>query len=100
MLKYLTHENAPIKNQYPEDEVTSNYNWKVEKAKAINKSNSETNSQRTHITKQKQGSKFQNIKKSPKIRGFFGILQKNQFSSYYLFENFYFSESTKKWAFL
>ena len=41
MLKYLTHENAPTKYQYTEDEVTSNYNWKVEKAKAINKSNSE-----------------------------------------------------------
>lgn len=42
MLKYLTHENAPTKYQYTEDEVTSNYNWKVEKTKAINKSNSET----------------------------------------------------------
>ena len=42
MLKYLTHENAPTKYQYTEDEVTSNYNWKIEKTKAINKSNSET----------------------------------------------------------
>ena len=42
MLKYLTHENAPTKCQYAEDEVISNYNWKVEKAKAINKTNSET----------------------------------------------------------
>ncbi|MBS7338755.1 MAG: Rep family protein [Lachnospiraceae bacterium] len=42
MLKYLTHENASTKYQYAEDEVISNYNWKVEKAKAINKTNSET----------------------------------------------------------
>ena len=42
MLKYLTHENAPTKYQYAEDEVISNYNWKVEKAKAINITNSET----------------------------------------------------------
>ena len=42
MLKYLTHENAPTKFQYSEDEVTSNYNWKDEKAKTISKSNSET----------------------------------------------------------
>lgn len=41
MLKYLTHENAPTKYQYTEDEVISNYNWKVEKAKAINKTNSD-----------------------------------------------------------
>ena len=42
MLKYLTHENAPTKYQYAEDEVIGNYNWKVEKVKAINKTNSET----------------------------------------------------------
>lgn len=41
MLKYLTHENAPTKYQYAEEEVISNYNWKTEKAKAINKTNSE-----------------------------------------------------------
>ena len=41
MLKYLTHENAPTKYQYAEDEVISNYDWKKEKEKVIKKSNSE-----------------------------------------------------------
>lgn len=41
MLKYLTHENAPTKHLYSEDEVISNYNWKVEKATAIKKTNNE-----------------------------------------------------------
>lgn len=33
MLKYLIHENAPEKHQYPEEEVLSNFDWKVEKDK-------------------------------------------------------------------
>ena len=41
MLKYLTHENAPKKYQYSEEEVISNYDWKKEKEKAVKKSNSE-----------------------------------------------------------
>lgn len=51
MLKYLTHENAPTKYQYTEDEVTSNYNWKVEKTKAINKSIDNAFKYRTDIIK-------------------------------------------------
>lgn len=31
MLKYLTHQNAPEKYQYSEDEVFSNYEWKKDK---------------------------------------------------------------------
>lgn len=41
MLKYLTHQNAPNKFQYSENEVISNYAWADEKAKLINKSNGE-----------------------------------------------------------
>jgi len=33
MLKYLIHENAPEKHQYSEEEVLSNFDWKVEKDK-------------------------------------------------------------------
>lgn len=31
MLKYLTHENAPTKFRYSDDEVKSNFDWKKEK---------------------------------------------------------------------
>lgn len=37
MLKYLTHENAPEKFQYDENEVLSNFDWKVEKDKVSGK---------------------------------------------------------------
>ena len=33
MLKYLIHENAPEKHQYSEENVVSNFDWKVEKNK-------------------------------------------------------------------
>lgn len=33
MLKYLIHENAPEKYQYPQEEVFSNFDWTVEKDK-------------------------------------------------------------------
>lgn len=42
MLKYLTHENAPDKYQYSDDDVISNYDWKAEKEKTIKKTSTET----------------------------------------------------------
>lgn len=37
MLAYLTHQNAPEKYQYPEDDVISNYDWHTVKDKTLTK---------------------------------------------------------------
>ena len=41
MLAYLTHQNAPEKHQYPEEDVISNYDWKADKEKTLTKRGNE-----------------------------------------------------------